>query len=217
MKTYYIRDNFFYRYKVNVENNKVDIYKPKTYDDESDTTIYENRPKYKYVCSEVFIGKSPKTTMTSVSKGYGRKYDGNTILLNVGHHKYIFIGDEIYSFTTKSKIIEYVSPIGNNDVPYPFAIDETRNYYLFVDKLYVNEMYIPKDKVKDKNPYYSTSLEFEKIIKNLKIIDSHHSKEVQMREKKNLIRMASRRKVLKEKSRRKMLREKSRSRKKAKQ
>jgi hypothetical protein len=201
---------------VNVENNKVDIYKPKTYDDESDTTIYENRPKYKYVCSEVFIGKSPKTTMTSVSKGYGRKYDGNTILLNVGHHKYIFIGDEIYSFTTKSKIIEYVSPIGNNDVPYPFAIDETRNYYLFVEKLYVNEMYIPKDKVKDKNPYYST-FPFEENIKNLKIIDSHHSKEVQMREKKNLIRMASRRKVLKEKSRRKMLREKSRSRKKAKQ
>jgi hypothetical protein len=78
-------------------------------------------------------------------------------------------------------------------------------------------MYIPKDKVKDKNPYYSTSFEFEENIKNLKIIDSHNSKEFQMREKKNLIRMASRRKVLKEKSRRKMLREKSRSRKKAKQ
>jgi hypothetical protein len=78
-------------------------------------------------------------------------------------------------------------------------------------------MYIPKEKVKDKNPYYNTSSEFEENIKNLKIIDSHHSKEVQMRRKKDFKRKASRRKVLREKSRRKMLRGKSRLKIKSKQ
>jgi len=51
---------------------------------------------------------------------------------------YIYIGQCIYSFETKNKekIIKFVSPIGNNDVPYHYAIGEN-NTYLLLEKIYI--------------------------------------------------------------------------------
>jgi hypothetical protein len=43
---------------------------------------------------------------------------GNTILLQTGKNKYVYIGDGIRSFTTKNGdvIKKYYSPVGNNVV-----------------------------------------------------------------------------------------------------
>jgi hypothetical protein len=39
----------------------------------------------------------------------------------------------MFSFTTEYPIISYNSPIGNNDIPYPYAIDSEKNYYLLIE------------------------------------------------------------------------------------
>ena len=72
---------------------------------------------------------------------------GNSILVNVSGSKYIHIGIEIYSFETrdKEKILHYYSPIGNNDVPYPYAIGENYSYF-FLDYTTVPNMVLDLSK-----------------------------------------------------------------------
>lgn len=79
---------------------------------------------------KIFIGKSPKNKMTEFSGGYGKKFDGNTILLHLFGNTYMFIGGEVIKFVAESKITTFVSPVGNSAVPYPFAVDESGNSYL---------------------------------------------------------------------------------------
>lgn len=78
---------------------------------------------------EIFIGKSLYNEMTQFSGSYGADYDGNSILLRIGHEtefKYLSIGTDIFEFTTDEKILEYYSSVGNNQVPYPYA--ESKNW-----------------------------------------------------------------------------------------
>jgi hypothetical protein len=49
-------------------------------------------------------------------------------------HKYIYIGSSIKSFEF-NEIVKYVSPVGNNEVPYPYAIDKYNNVILFQDNI----------------------------------------------------------------------------------
>lgn len=79
----------------------------------------------------IFIGKSSLNDMTNFSGGHGDKYDGNSILLRIGdktEFRYLFIGSDIYEFTTDEIITKYVSSVGNNQVPYPYAESENWCY-----------------------------------------------------------------------------------------
>jgi hypothetical protein len=61
------------------------------------------------------------------------RYPGNTVLVQVKPKKYVFIGNKgIYEFEARKgdQIVAYASPVGNNDVPYPYAIGERYVYYL---------------------------------------------------------------------------------------
>jgi hypothetical protein len=77
---------------------------------------------------DVIVGKSPCIPMTLYSGGVGRAFDGNTVLLKVKSEDntncYIYIGDYIMEFHTPKPIIEYYSPVGNNDVSYPIALTD---------------------------------------------------------------------------------------------
>lgn len=88
---------------------------------------------------ELFIGKK------SPGGGYDglhpSKAEGNTILVKIGL-KYMFIGHEIYEFMPidGDSIIAYYSDIGNNDVPYPYAIGKT-HVYIMLDRVAVEKSY----------------------------------------------------------------------------
>lgn len=140
-QTYYIHDNCGRPYLVKInDNTTVDVYaRPDgaDYDTPHDNLIYSYNP------IKIFVGKSPQMQMTIFSGGHGSEFDGNTILLLVEadpdnkYYKYVFIGNRgIFSFTTENEIIEYVSPIGNSDVPYPYAIDKNNMCYLILDNVY---------------------------------------------------------------------------------
>ena len=90
---------------------------------------------------EIFVGKSPRTAQTEFSGGFGDEFDGNTILLKIDNKKYMYIGGEhIKTFDTDYDIINYVSPMGNNYVSYPYAIDTNNNYYLIEEDVIIKNI-----------------------------------------------------------------------------
>lgn len=93
----------------------------------------------------IFIGKDPLDS-------WG---DGNCILVHVKNFTYISIGESIYEFQSKDKIIRFESPVGNNDVPYPWAADNSDNVYLLLEKKVIQMM---KFMIDEFNPKYSSSL-----------------------------------------------------------
>lgn len=123
-----IHDNGGRPFKVDI-SSKVDVYKQISND------VYESTPFLTLQPQRIFVGTSPLIPMTEFSDGYGPEFDGNSILLEMDPKEktYIFIGSEIFSFQSFDKIVKFVSPVGNNDVPYPYAIDECGNCYLLLE------------------------------------------------------------------------------------
>ena len=139
-----------------IDDKNVYIYKYKKYDEDTNTFLYSEKSiKYEkknyFKCMNIFIGKSPKNQRTNFSGGYGSKFTGNSILLQITKNKYVFIGDKIFSFTSKSEIKKFISPVGNNDVPYPYAVDVDDRYYLMIEDVIINK--ITNIKKYDNDPY----------------------------------------------------------------
>lgn len=63
---------------------------------------------------------------------------GNSIIAHISNSTYLHVGAEIYTFETMNGDIieEYHSPLGNNDVPYPFAIGKQYIYIFFLGDYY---------------------------------------------------------------------------------
>ncbi len=118
---------------ISQEQNDVLIYKSKSEENNKDIKNFSELVG-KYKPQKVFIGKSPLSKQTIFSGGHGPCFDGNSILLKMDKKKYIFIGTEIYSFTSENEIVSFVSPVGNNDVPYPYAIDTKGNFYFLFNE-----------------------------------------------------------------------------------
>ncbi len=131
---------------VYINKNYVDVYKFPKFDSEKYFTPRFDKNYYKYFTEkvisikplEIFIGKSPKNIYTIQHKTYGTKFNGNSLLIKVARNKYIYIGGEIFSFITKSKIIKFVSEIYGNKFhyfTYPYCIDDQKNAYAILDTL----------------------------------------------------------------------------------
>ena len=123
MKEYFIHDNGGRPFKVHINKN-INVYKYLDMDDYSKKPVLFIKDFINF-----FIGKSPLNSITEFSGGFGKDFDGNTILVHTKEDEYIYIGESIFKFYSFSPIIDYVSPVGNNDVPYPYAIDKEGNYY----------------------------------------------------------------------------------------
>ena len=150
-KIYYIHDNGGRPFKVVIKNREVLVYK-QLFDADIN---YDNKPLMRFIPTKIFIGKSPINRMTKFSLGYGDDFDGNSILLNLSDNKYVYIGSDIRSFKTRNRIIKYVSPVGNNDVPYPYAIDSKGNIYLIVEGIILKNSRQLKSRMKDYDDPYS--------------------------------------------------------------
>jgi hypothetical protein len=104
---------------------------------DKDVFIFNNKTgkllhEYKSV-KQIFIGIAPLNEMTEFSGGHGPEFDGNSILLNILGNVYVHIGCQIIMFITNSPVVSFVSPVGNNDVPYPFAICENKETILLIE------------------------------------------------------------------------------------
>ena len=79
---------------------------------------------------------------------YKEKFTGNSVLIEIKPTEYIFVGKDVYKFTTGTPITKYYSVMGNSNVPYPFAISEDK-IYLMIENVHINL----KDWDKKTDPY----------------------------------------------------------------
>lgn len=126
-KTWLIHDNGGRPFKVVLSNSRALVY-----NNEEDGGTGQLLLDLKI--SKHFVGKSPYNRMTAFSGGHGLRFDGNSLLVKPrGSSKWVFIGWNIIEFQPLSEIVEFVSPVGNSDVPYPYAVDTEGRYYLLID------------------------------------------------------------------------------------
>lgn len=150
IKTYIPSYNGERSYKVIIDGNVVYINRLYTDDNEK---ITGEEPLLKVHAKRVFVGTSAIEKNIYVDYT-GLRYDGNTILLQLNNNKYIYVCSTIYSFTSKNTIIEYVSPISNNEVPCPYAMDVDGRMYLVENrKILLNENVSDIIKSHYNNPY----------------------------------------------------------------
>ena len=126
MNIYMIQYNYQSRYLVIIDN-VVNVYKyEKCKFDEPFLTFQPNH---------VFIGKSQDRD----------DLDGNTLLLECDNNEYVYIGGlEIIKFQSEDKIIDYVSLIGYNMIPFVIAVGERYTYFL-----YNRYRFIENDKIEE--------------------------------------------------------------------
>lgn len=113
----------------NEKENEVTVFKKSNENSKTYTTFVAS-----FKAKEIFIGESPLNEKTNYSGGYGPYFDGNSILLKMDTYDYVFIGKSIFSFKTEYEIIKFVSYVGSNLVPYPYAIDTDNNCYFLLGK-----------------------------------------------------------------------------------
>jgi len=79
--------------------------------------------------------------------------DGNSILIQEDDHlSYVFIGSSIYRFQALDIITNFCSPVGNNGVHYPFAIDSSERFYFLLERNVVEQ--VPEVYRQDAYPYF---------------------------------------------------------------
>ena len=125
MDIYMMQYNYRSRYLVVInQNTYVSVYK------------YEknefDQPFLSFQVKNIFIGKSKICSMTEFSGALNKSnFDGNTILLEFEDSKYVYISRlEIFEFRTDDKILDYISLMGNNMIPYTFATGENNSYFI---------------------------------------------------------------------------------------
>ncbi len=157
-KKYEIHDNGGRPFKVTANKDGIKIY---TY-----ATLNEN-PKYDVLLLTIkkFIGFWP-----GFDTGIYTTSHGNSILVQETITQYIYIGSVIYKFESPEEILDFVSPIGNSDVPYPVAYSENYVYFMlegnYVQKTNLVTEAIPANADEIYGEFYGHLKSSKKIVKN---------------------------------------------------
>jgi hypothetical protein len=137
IKTYMILDNGSNAFVAKVSPSHVNIYRLK-HTNQNGSVLDKKVLDMDY--KKIFIGDND----LNIKGGPAPKgmYPGNSILIQTSPGKYIYAGNEIYSFGTINgeKINKYYSIVGNSHVTYPYAVGEHYTYFM-LDKMVVpNEL-----------------------------------------------------------------------------
>ena len=135
---YDIHDNGGTPFTVKVSKTKVEVFASENDSDSDDTN---GRPNTVLVLTL----KSPEKVFIGKDGANGRKFDGNSILVREARDSYVYIGSEVYRFRTKDGIERYVSPVGNSDVPYPYAVGRDYTYLMIENVMIPNGVLAPGD------------------------------------------------------------------------
>ena len=119
---------------------------------DSIVNVYKNKickfdpPLFTFEAKSVFIGKSKVCSTTEFSGARDKnEFDGNTLLIECEDNEYAYIsGLELTKFNTDDKIIDYISLMGSNMIPYAIMIGERYTYFL-----YHRYKFIENDKIEE--------------------------------------------------------------------
>ena len=116
-------------------------------------------PLFTFQAKNIFIGKSKGCPMTEFSGAANNssKFDGNTLLQECEDNGYVYIsGLEITKFKIDDKIIDYISLVGSNMIPYAIMIGERYTYFL-----YYRYKFIENDKIEEGTLLNATNISFD--------------------------------------------------------
>ena len=122
-----IRHNYSEPFKVILRDNLIAIRKRTNNDN------YEPYLSLTLENKRVFLPEVHNATPTRFLQPTTPDTEGNSVLVQLAPRVYLFIGLRIYIFKTTDEIVHFYSPIGNNDVPYPWAVG-TQNTYLLIEE-----------------------------------------------------------------------------------
>ena len=133
-KSYYVDDNGAKPFKVVANNKGIVVYKNTLTDDDNDDLVSEGSGNLSRCGQDKYIDVVLKLKKFL---GYWSGFDaspyemhGNSILIKVTKYRYIFVGHAIYQFDTDEEILDYISYMGNSDVPYPVAYGSEYVYFM---------------------------------------------------------------------------------------
>lgn len=132
-QTYNIHDNGGVPFIVEVLNDKVYIYLASTWSSDEEEQNEKGQLIAQEMYENIWIGDNELNDHNYAAKDI---YPGNSILVHLSGKHYLYIGSEIYKFNVDNddQIISYFSPVGNSDVPYPYAIGQRRAYFMLDKK-----------------------------------------------------------------------------------
>jgi len=126
LHTYKTHDNGGRPYRVEYNSTHFDIYALSNSEVKEDTLVLHGDYE------QIWVGDNLLNDPYYSPKGQGK---GNSILIRDYSGKYIFIGHRITLFEIKKdKLVTYYSPIGNNDVPYPYIVGQEYVYFMLENK-----------------------------------------------------------------------------------
>jgi hypothetical protein len=126
-KTYMIHDNYSVPFIVDVAPGKATVFE----------TIFEENKEFKKAAvikeiayKKIWIGDNMLGGKYYVKKGV---YKGNSILIQAASGKYVYVGRTMMEFSLQpgDTVVQYNSPVGNNDVPYPSIIGKDFIYFMW--------------------------------------------------------------------------------------
>ena len=140
-KVYTTHDNGGRPFVVYVSKLHATVYRQPqhSFTEESDWSVSDKQNRWAYTQRVVqfsiqhcYVGKSPLTPTTRCSGGHGKAFDGNTLLFDIGHGSYAYVGEAVFTFSLMpgDRFQAYYSAVGNNDVPYPVLRGHTHVYFL---------------------------------------------------------------------------------------
>ena len=96
-------------------------------------------------------------TKVFIPEGSNEDERSNTVLINTHDDEYMIIGGEISKFTLNEDVVKFESPVGNNDVPYPYII--TNNHiHLLAFWQTIKRNSIPIDQLQDPSGYFVNNM-----------------------------------------------------------
>ena len=126
-KTYMIHDNYSVPFIVDVSAGKATVFK---------TTFEDNKAFEKagvlmeIAYKQIWIGDNMLGRKYYPKKGV---YKSNSILIHAAGGKYVFVGHIMMEFSLQpgDTVVQYNSPVGNNDVPYPSIVGKDFIYFMW--------------------------------------------------------------------------------------
>lgn len=143
--TYLIHDNGGRPFSVTIDwpRKSVNLSGFASWSDEDIKHGYQPLREFKNV-ERVFLG--PDTYMKN-SETLRKRFLGNSILLEMKPCEYVLIqGMGVTSFTTDERITDFFSPVGPNDVPYPYAVSDN---YMYFTSCRIHKSAKPKTAIRD--------------------------------------------------------------------
>lgn len=143
MPTYYIHNNGGRPFKVTVARNRLSIYRQVGYDEAKRKALYETSPIVSFSMrgKKLFVPRAHSKTPSYYVSPSTRFGKGNSLLVKLAPHVYMYIGAVVYIFETKDNIRAFYSPIGNNDVPYSWAVGTDYVYLLVEDSVFPRSVF----------------------------------------------------------------------------